>query len=218
MRQICLIAKVSLTLGHTAGHWFWAHQQNCNRMNEKEKCCNDPDLNLTEMPLCDLNRAVHKWILANLNKAKQSCTEEWAKLPPQQCDRQSYFGQKWFYKLQNDTVSLVLRGLHKVLWNFSFTKPLSMTKFCTSCFKWQAPFVRLCEVEDSKFKQGKRTGFNKRQVVFLGCLQKVQKCSRLGQTQEHGTWKHIEERKQTLWERLKKRQCWQVGKNKTQLN
>ena len=44
------------------------------------------DLNPIEMLWWALTKSVHKQMSTNLNELKQHC-EEWAKIPPQQCER-----------------------------------------------------------------------------------------------------------------------------------
>ena len=45
------------------------------------------DLNLIEMLWHDLEQAVHAWKHSNVAELKQSCKEERAQVPPQQCKR-----------------------------------------------------------------------------------------------------------------------------------
>lgn len=57
-------------------------------MAEKEKNAGaaiaNSNINLTEMRG---GRAVHKQVPANLNELNERCKEEWAKVPPQPCER-----------------------------------------------------------------------------------------------------------------------------------
>ena len=46
-----------------------------------------PDLSPIDMLWRDLKRAVHKQMPTNLNELEQCCKEEWAKIPPQLCER-----------------------------------------------------------------------------------------------------------------------------------
>lgn len=57
-------------------------------MAEKEKGV--AKSSLIKMPWRDLKRAVPKQMTANFNELKQQCKEEWAKSPPQQCERLPY--------------------------------------------------------------------------------------------------------------------------------
>ncbi len=45
------------------------------------------DLNLIEMLWHDLKQSFHAWKPSNLAELKQFCKEEWAKIPPQRCER-----------------------------------------------------------------------------------------------------------------------------------
>ncbi len=46
-----------------------------------------PDLNPIEMLWHDLKQSIHAWKPSNVAELKQFCEEEWAKIPPQRCDR-----------------------------------------------------------------------------------------------------------------------------------
>ncbi len=86
--DMCPTAKVGLKLGHATGQWSQGHQQIYNRKAEKNqgaatfqsKCRPHPDWNA-------LARAVHKQMPTNLDKLEQCCKEEWAKIPPDRCER-----------------------------------------------------------------------------------------------------------------------------------
>ncbi len=46
-----------------------------------------PDLNLIEMMWHDLKQSIHARKPSNVSELKQLCKEEWAKIPPQRCER-----------------------------------------------------------------------------------------------------------------------------------
>ncbi len=46
-----------------------------------------PDLNLIEMLWHELKQSFHAWKPSNVAELKQFCKEEWAKIPPQRCER-----------------------------------------------------------------------------------------------------------------------------------
>ncbi len=46
-----------------------------------------PDLNPIEMLWHDLKQSFYAWKPSNVAKLKQFCKEEWAKIPPQRCER-----------------------------------------------------------------------------------------------------------------------------------
>ncbi len=46
-----------------------------------------PDLNPIEMLWHDLKQAVHAQKLSNVAELQQLCQDEWAKIPPQRCNR-----------------------------------------------------------------------------------------------------------------------------------
>ncbi len=46
-----------------------------------------PDLNPIEMLWHDLKQSFHAWKPSNVAELKQFCKEEWAKIPPQRCER-----------------------------------------------------------------------------------------------------------------------------------
>ncbi len=46
-----------------------------------------PDLNLIEILRHDLKQSIHAWKPSNVAELKQFCKEEWAKIPPQWCER-----------------------------------------------------------------------------------------------------------------------------------
>ncbi len=46
-----------------------------------------PGLNPIELLWRDLKQSFHAWKPSNVTELKQFCKEEWAKIPPQQCER-----------------------------------------------------------------------------------------------------------------------------------
>ncbi len=58
---------------NTPASWFWPSQS--------------PDLNPIEMWWHDLKQSFHAWKPSNVAELKQFCKEEWAKIPPQRCER-----------------------------------------------------------------------------------------------------------------------------------
>lgn len=56
-------------------------------------------LNPTEMLRRDLKSAAHKQMPPNFNELKQYCKEEWAKTPPQQCERPIESYRKWLHQV-----------------------------------------------------------------------------------------------------------------------
>ena len=52
-----------------------------------ERPSQSPDLIPMEMMWKDLKRAVHAWKPTNVAELKQFCIQEWAKIPPQRCER-----------------------------------------------------------------------------------------------------------------------------------
>ncbi len=46
-----------------------------------------PNLNPIEMLWHDLKQSIHAWKPSNVAELKQFCKEEWAKIPPQRCER-----------------------------------------------------------------------------------------------------------------------------------
>ena len=52
--------------------------------------CQSPDLNPTEMLWYDLKKVVCAQKPSYVAELKQFCKEEWAKIPPQQCQKTQY--------------------------------------------------------------------------------------------------------------------------------
>ncbi len=46
-----------------------------------------PDLNLIEMLWHDLKQSFHAWKPSSVAELKKICKKEWAKIPPQRCER-----------------------------------------------------------------------------------------------------------------------------------
>ncbi|KAK3537631.1 hypothetical protein QTP70_017024 [Hemibagrus guttatus] len=58
-----------------------------NKMNTSEWPSQSPDLNPIEMLWHDLKKVVHARKPSNVAELQQFCKDEWAKIPPQRCNR-----------------------------------------------------------------------------------------------------------------------------------
>ncbi len=58
-----------------------------NKIKVLECPSQSPGLNPIEMLWHDLKQSIHAWKPSNVAELKQFCKEEWAKIPPQRCER-----------------------------------------------------------------------------------------------------------------------------------
>ena len=84
------------------------------RVKVLQRSSQTPHLSLIGM-LRDLKGAVQKQKLANFDELKQRCKEEWARIPPQRCERLMHLYNNicfkllldWFYKLVSHEMYLL---------------------------------------------------------------------------------------------------------------
>ncbi len=87
--------KLKAHLGYAAGHGSQTHQQVHLWMTQRgfggtkvlEWASQSPDLNPIEMLWHDLKQSIHAQKPFNVAELKRFCKVEWAKIPPQRCER-----------------------------------------------------------------------------------------------------------------------------------
>ncbi len=111
-----------------------------NKMKTLEWPSQSPDLNPIEMLWHDLKKAVHARKPSNVAELQQFCQDEWAKIPPQRCNRLiASYANAWWQLLLLRVAQPVIRFRgsstfsHRAMWVWILFSLHNKNSFKTAC-------------------------------------------------------------------------------------
>ncbi len=113
----------------TAGQWSQTHP-NTPASPPLNGSSQSPDLNPIEMLWHDLKQSIHALKPSNVSELKQFCKEEWAKIPPEWCERLNKQTQKYAANITQTSTEILTSQTNKearnILWMLTKDKYRNM--------------------------------------------------------------------------------------------